>query len=300
MAPMVGKRFCRGEGMRTRVGRSVARANLCIVCVVAIATLTACQGEKSKSKVAATVDGLVITADAVNGALAQLGVSKNTTEQQRRLTLDALVTQAVFVNAALGESLDQDPAVRVRLESARRKILAKAYIDRHTANLPAPSSKAIEAYFDAHPELFSNRRIYHLQEIAIQASAEQAAEAKKQYEQIHTLNDMVAWLKANGVHYKADAFVKPAEDLPADFLPVLARMKEGDTARVQTKGGFTIVQVVSAQKAPVNLQQAKPAISRYLKNQVTGAAIASLTKALRARATIKYFPPFGPPSKPTG
>lgn len=261
--------------------------------IVASTMLIGCERRAPDGDVAASVDGTTITRDAVNSAVAELTPAAGGSEQERqRLALEALITQRVLANAARDEALDREPRIQAMLESTQLKILASAYVERHT---PAPSEQAIKTYFEAHAELFSMRRIYSLQELAIEATPEQLADVVKQYERSGTLNDMVVWLDANNLRYVANAAVKPAEELPGDFLPVVARMTDGQTARVSTSRGVTIVQLIGMQDAPLTLEQATPAISRYLANQSVAAVVEALSKALRAEAEIEYFPPFGAP-----
>ena len=262
--------------------------------IAAAAVMAACEpGASSRRDLAASVDGVAITISAVDAAVAELGPSATGSEQERRqLALEALVTQRVLVNAALAENLDEDARVRSQLDTERLKVLAKAYLDRHTTNVPEASPQAVRSYFDSHPELFAQRRIYRLQQLAIEVSDARLPDVVRQYEQIGTLNDMVDWLRANGLRYATTAVVKPAEELPADFVPVLATMKNGDTARVPSNGGITIVQVTGLEDAPLTFEQAGPMIRRYLKNQTIGASIQQIASLLRERAAIEYYPPF--------
>jgi EpsD family peptidyl-prolyl cis-trans isomerase len=269
-----------------------------VIAVVLLAMLAACRPAAPNGQLAASVDGIDITVDAVDMAAGELG-STPPGKDQRQIALDALITQAALVEAALTEQLDRDARINEKLESARRKILAQAYIERHTADLPPPSTEAIQAYFDAHPELFSRRRIYRLQEIAIEAPAARLPSVIEQYERIGTLNDMVAWLEANGLRYTRSAAVRPAEDLPGDFVQALTNVRDGDTVRLQTNAGTTIIQVTGIEEAPVTLQQATPAITRYLANQNLAAAAEAIGKLLRERANIEYHAPFAPSNEAT-
>jgi len=258
--------------------------------------LTACQPtpETAARNDAARVNGVGISIDAVKAAVAEVAPSAlGTTQEQERLALEGLIAQRVLVNAALDEAVDQEPAIRGALEAARLKILAKAYVDRHVATVPPPSPEAIRGYFDEHPELFAERRLYRLQELAIEASPEQIAQIARQYETIMTLNDMVTWLDANRLRYSTNAAVKAAEDLASDLLPVVARMKDGQTVKVSTDRGITILQVTGVQSAPVTLEAATPVISKFLSNQRAASAIEALTKTLRDKSNVEYLAPLG-------
>lgn len=75
---------------------------------------------------------------------------------------------------------------------------------------------------------------------------------------------MMAWLDANHFAYRTGAAEKPAEALPADLLPHLAKLQKGETVRVSTPAGMTIVQLSGFRVEPIAPAEARPAISRFL------------------------------------
>ena len=67
----------------------------------------------------------------------------------------------MVVNAALADKLDRDPAVLMELEAAKREILTKAYVARHLAAIK-PAEAEVKAYYEQHPHLFAQRKVYNL------------------------------------------------------------------------------------------------------------------------------------------
>ncbi len=52
-----------------------------------------------------------------------------------------------------------------QIEAARREIIARAYAEKIGQGAPKPTAQEVNAYYEAHPALFSQRRIYNLQEV---------------------------------------------------------------------------------------------------------------------------------------
>ena len=60
-----------------------------------------------------------------------------------------------------------------QLEAARREVLARAYVEKVGEAVARPTPEEIKAYYDDKPALFGERRIYSIQELAIEARPEQ-------------------------------------------------------------------------------------------------------------------------------
>ena len=153
------------------------------------------------------------------------------------------------------------------LDAARQQILAEAYMSRKLGAPVEPSDAEITDYFNSHPELFSKRKIYRLQEISIKAPKDKQEAIRAQLAASKTLNDFAAWLKAENYEVKAQQGVKPAEQLPLEMLPKLAAMPDGQAMIVNAPEGMTVVVLAGSQAQPVTMEQAKPAISRLLQQQ---------------------------------
>jgi EpsD family peptidyl-prolyl cis-trans isomerase len=257
-----------------------------LAAVLVVAFTSAERGASGRAAV--TVNGIPITDNQIRSMVGRLQGAWPDDDARRRAAVERLIEQQLLASAALADKVHDEPQVADALADARNQILAQIYIDRKTASLPAPSASAIAAYYDGHPELFSERRVYRLQEIVIEVPGAQRPAVEAQYGKIRTLNDMIAWLDANRIPYRTGAAEKPAEALPADLLPHLAKLKEGETVRVATPIGLTIVQLVGSRPAPLQLAEARPSINGFLANQAKAAAVRKLVQELRTRATIEY------------
>lgn len=243
-------------------------------------------GGASANEPAAIVDGVAISQQSVIAAVPEEDFTR------RNAQLDAFISEQLLANAAVRDKLDTDVAVVAAQETARRQTLARAYIARKSAALPKPTSEEINAFYEEHPELFAQRRIFRLQEIAIVVSPERIAEVTERFRDLNTFKDRAGWLEQEGLSFTTGVTVKPAEDIPADLLSVLVSLQDGDAFNMPTENGLATVQITGVEDQPLTLTQAESFIERFLSNQRLGEMLNQETERLRDSAEIEYFPPY--------
>jgi EpsD family peptidyl-prolyl cis-trans isomerase len=255
-------------------------------------------GEKGATQVAAKVNGTELTVHQVNYALQRIpNLDKEQSKAASLQVVRSLVDQEVIAQKALEDKLDRDPMVVQAMDAARRQILSEAYMGRKLGEPADPSDAEVTDYFNAHPELFTQRKIYRLQEISIKAPKDKHDAIRTQLGASKTLNDFAAWLKAEKYEVKAAQGVKPAEQLPQSLLPQLAKMPDGQAMVVNAPEGLLVVVLADSQVQPVTLEQAKPAIVGLLKNQARQKAAKAELDALKAAAKIEYLGEFADAGK---
>jgi EpsD family peptidyl-prolyl cis-trans isomerase len=269
------------------------RVSLLSMCCAAI-LVTACGGEKkAATQVAAKVNKEEISVHQINGALSRAGnLSPEQAKVAGREVLEKLVDQELLVEKAMDKKLDREPRVMQALEASRRQILAQAYMEQLVAAVAKPSGDEVKAYFDKHPELFAERRIYRFQEINVAAGRDQLPALQQRMTSAKTLNDVLAWLKEKNIQFAGSLSTKAAEQLPMELLPKFGQMKDGQTAVIQGDKGSLLIQLVESKSAPVDLAAATPIIEQYLTNQRRGEMAAKEVKQLRADAKIEYMGDF--------
>ena len=284
----------------TTISRSLARRARRTSLLTAAAVLTAASllsgcGKKDKAatQTAAKVNKEEITVHQINYVLQQQrGLPPAQAASSSQAVLERLIDQELAVQKATDQRLDREPAVMQRIEMARRDILAKAYADRIGSGAAQPTDQDIAAYYSAHPDLFSARRIYNLVEVGIDAQPAQVEALKAQLAAMKSFPDFIAYLKDNGYKYVGNDVVRPAEQLPLAYLGKLAAMTPGQALTTPRPGGLTVFSLVRSQLQPVTEQQAKQAIARYLLNERKRKLVNDDLQALRASAKIEYMGQF--------
>lgn len=251
-------------------------------------------GTKTATQVAAKVNREEITVHQLNNAMAQF--RNLNPEQQKAATrqvLERMIDQELLVQKAIERKLDREPRVMQSIEASRRQILSQAYVEQLSAQVQRPSADEITKFYGERPELFAERKIYRLQELAIPARAEITAQLlEEQIRKAKSLNDVVAWLKSLNVPFNANSTVKAAEQLPLEVVPRLAQLQVGQVMLMPAQQGYLLVQVAATEKQPLDEKQAQPFIEQFLTNQKRLELARGEVKSLRDTAKIEYIGDF--------
>jgi EpsD family peptidyl-prolyl cis-trans isomerase len=273
------------------------------VLLVAMLSVGACgdkkaSEEKGGTQVAAKVNGNELTVHEVNFALQRLpNLTKENSKAASLQVVRSLVDQEVLVQQSVADKLDRDPIVVQAMEAARKQILAQVYIDRKLGTTATPTSKDVSDYYAAHPELFAQRKVYRLQEIAITASKDKLDGIRTKLAASKDLNEFGIWLKAQAYPFKVAQGVKGPEQVPPQLLPKLQTMPTGQAMLVNTPDGLLVIVMAGSQDQPVTEAQAKPAIENFLKNQKRQEAAKQVLDQLKAKAKIEYVGDFSDAAK---
>ncbi len=268
---------------------------------VALAACGRDDASRPASQVAAKVNKEEITVHQLNSQLAQLrNLSAEQQQQATRQVLERMIDQELLVQKALERKLDRDPRIMQAIESSRRQILVQAYLEQLAQQAGRPTPEEVKKFYSERPELFAERRIYRLQELAIPAREGLTVQALEEtVKRAKTLNDVVAWLKAKDIPFNANQTVKAAEQLPLEVLPRLAQLDIGRVMLIPAQQGFLLVQVAAAELQPLDVKQAQPYIEQFLANQKRLALAQSEVKQLRDGAKIEYVGDFATASGAT-
>lgn len=269
------------------------RRKLKLAACLLLALLTAACADSEKKRpltqVAAKVDGEEISIHQLNAVIAREGFAGAEGDELNRRVLERLIDQQVLVSQAVEAKLDRDPNVLLRMDMARREILSQAYLDKQLAGLGQPTPGDVHAYYQAHPGLFSERRIYDLQEIRVQATPEIRKELEQLVESRKSFEEMSRYIVDRGVKYQLVEAVRPAEQLPLEVLPRLAELKDREIGLIESGGIYSLVHVRSSKRAPITEATAKPAIEAYLAGVKRQKVAVDEIKRMREGAKVEYL-----------
>jgi EpsD family peptidyl-prolyl cis-trans isomerase len=285
--------------MISRIHVSGARARFIGMPVTLMATaalvvvLSGC-GDKGKDKAAtqtaAKVNKEEITVHQINYVLSQQrGLAPEQAASASKAALERLIDQELAVQKATDQKLDRDPRVVQQLEAARREIVARAYVEKIASGAPKPAPAEIKAYYEAHPALFKNRKVYNLQELSIQAKPDQLADLQAKLAASKDVPEFVNYLKANDFKFGANQAVRAAEQLPLASVDKFAQMQDGQTIFSRSPTGAQVVIIAGSRLQPVDEAQATPAIEQFLWNERKRRVVEDDVRAMRASSKIEYL-----------
>lgn len=268
-------------------------------------TLVACgdnngESKKSDTQVVAKVNGDEISIHQVNLQLGRVGkVDEAQSKAISQQIVTKLVDQQLLKQKAVEEKLDRDPRVLQILEASKSEILAQAYLEKISIKAKKPTTAEIDTFYTEHPELFEKRRLFKLQELVIQASADKFAEIEAGVKDIKNINEVATWLKDHQVQFTANSNVRAAEQLPSNLLKALQPLADGELLLVKTDRALNVVHLAASQSQPITRDKATPVIEQYYLNLNKTNLIKDEMKALKDQAKIEYVGAFADMSKLT-
>ena len=271
------------------IARRVAVGAAVVVFAVALSACSKKEKDAAASQTAAKVNKEEITVHQINFVLAQQrGIPPAEAASAGKRVLERLIDQELEIQKATDQKLDRDPRVVQQIEAARREIIARAYLEKVAQGAPKPTPQEIQKYFEEHPHLFSQRRVYRFQEVAVAAKPEQFEAVKAKAESSKNATEFVAWLQANGFRFQTNEAQRGAEQIPMGNLDRIAALKDGQSLIQQTPTGATVLFLAASKSEPVDLQRATAAIEQFLLNDRRRKILEDDRKAMRAGAKIEY------------
>jgi EpsD family peptidyl-prolyl cis-trans isomerase len=267
-----------------RVGR--------VAVIVAASVIAACgklNHDTGATQVVAKVNKGEITVHQLNTALSQVpNISPESAKTVSGPLLERLIDQELLVQKAQEAKLDRNPRVVQAIEAAKRSVLASAYLQQVTANIPKPSDHEIHDFYVEHPEYFTNRRVYMYRSIVVHAPPAEVHNIEQQLTGSKDIDGVLNYLRTNKLNYVVNTASKTTEQLPMEVVPRFMALKDGDVTSFTSGDGLEVVQIVSSRAEPVDEAQGKPFIEKYLLEQRRNERAASEIKSLRGAATIQY------------
>ena len=263
------------------------------VALAVAALLSGCGDKAAKDKpatqTAAKVNKEEITVHQINAVLQQQrGLKPEQADEAGRRVLERLIDQELAVQKAAELKVDREPRVVQAVEAARRDIIARAYLEKIGDGASKPTPAEIKKYYDENPLLFKERKVYQIQELAIQTTPDQIDGLRKRLQDAKTVNDFVEYLRSADIKFTANQAVRGAEQLPIAALPLLSKMKDGQAMLSPTPTGATVVVVAGSRLQSVDEARANGPIEQFLLNERKRKVVADDLKALRAGAAIAY------------
>ncbi|MES2949386.1 MAG: EpsD family peptidyl-prolyl cis-trans isomerase [Pseudomonadota bacterium] len=249
--------------------------------------------DKAATQTVAIVDGEEISVHQINTVLSKVnGVSPESLPKVKREILEGLVEQQLAINLATSTKLDRSPEVVSAIENAKREIIARAALEHIRNAQPKPSEEEVQTYFAGHPELFSQRRVFNLQEIAIDKATPNLAEVRSKVAASKSIEEVAEWLTQRSIGFKPSAGTRGAEQIPLEILPTLHQFKDGQLGLIEGNEAHFIMRVTASKTMPITEAQAQPRIKVFLANQRGAEAIKREKVAMKAKAKVEYLGEF--------
>lgn len=266
---------------------------LCAALILVAASLSACGDKAAKEKkpgqALASVNGEEVTVLQLNEELQRSGVNAAQQDAASKQLLQVLIDRQLLDDAAAKENLDRDPKVMQAIDRARSLILAQAYLQKRMGSTGArPSQSEVEDYFNKHPEFFSNRKQFSMNEIVIPAE-QLTPEVRAAADSAKSLEEVAVWLDAHHIKYGRTEITRSTADVPAQLSAKLLGMPKGQLFVIKEGPRAMFIAVNEVKDAPVTLAVAGPQIEQFLANQKSKELAGAEIQRLRSSAKIEYL-----------
>jgi peptidyl-prolyl cis-trans isomerase C len=263
--------------------------------LILLGAISACSDqEKTTSKVLATVNGDDITARQLEAELWSAADSTGTVRQPavRKQALEALIDRQVLLDEAMRSKIDRDPKVIQIVDRLKTQAIVQAYLESKTSNLANASKAEISAYFNAHPELFAQRKVFDITQLTV-AAKDFGRPLKAVMDQARSLDQVARWLQQHRIDYVKTQRSYTSAELPPEMAARLQGLQRNSLFVMQDKvGGQDELCVLNEMRnSPVNEEAASAQIERTLLNKKMQEVAAAEIARLRASAKLVYVEP---------
>lgn len=285
----------------TPIFRFRSFSTLAILVTALTINLSGCGSKDEKNaatQVAAKVGSEEISVHQINQVLSRTntaGFSAAAAQSMSRDVLEKLIDQQLAVEQATEDRLHRSPDVVSQIEAARRDILARAYMQKIAATVPKPTAEEVKKYYAGHPALFSERRIFNVQEIVMAATPGLADQLRTLLATGKPIVEVANWLKGKGIKFDGGSATRAAEQIPLERLTQIHALRDGQSIVLESPQTITVVRLASSQSSPVAEAAASARIEQFLSNQRASEAVGAKIKELRTATKITYMGEFSKP-----
>lgn len=221
--------------------------------------------------------------------------------EMRRHALDGLVDQELLRQKAVENELDRNPDVLMRIEAARSRILADAYVQHKVLPQTRLRQEEIETYFYDNPALFRERKKYQLTVFNTERALPQTL--MQRLELAKTPTAVAAILRSADITFDSSSVHRLADQLPLAVVDKFATATIGDVVVLESGDGSVAISLIEGvENAGVSLEEARPAIENYLTNVRNQDVYKQTLQQMRATAELNYLGEFAgmqlPPPPP--
>jgi len=263
--------------------------------------LSACGNQDDKNEnteVAAKVgteEILVRQINQVTNRISTTDTSPQLAQAMNREVLEKLIDQQLAVEQATDKKLNRSFKVVSQIEAARSEILARAYMQLIASAVPKPTAEELKKYYTEHPQLFSERRIFNVQEIVVPTATGVADHLRQLISTGKSIEEAAVWLKGKDIKFDGGNATRTSEQIPLELLTQIHALKDGQSVVIDTPQTITLLRLTSSQLSPVTEATALPRIEQFLVNQRADEAVAANLKQLRANTKISYMGDYAKP-----
>jgi EpsD family peptidyl-prolyl cis-trans isomerase len=272
---------------------------------VAVAGLAGCKipglhGHAAPTgQVVATVNGQEVT---VRDIAAELGPFSTPDPKVRKAAetaaLENIVSRKIIAQDAVAQGLDKTPDFALLKQRAIDNLLAQLLEKKLAAQVPVPTKEDADAFVVAHPNMFSQRKIFVVDQLRMARPTDPAV--LKPLQPLKTLAEVEAQLDKDHIAYQKGVGSLDALAVDPNLIDQIVKLPAGEIFIVPSNGELLVNQIRDTQTAPVTGDQASQFALNYLRRQRTQDTVRRQMSALvgKGLAQVSFNKDYAPAKLP--
>jgi EpsD family peptidyl-prolyl cis-trans isomerase len=252
-------------------------------------SVTDCRSNRAENQLVATVNGQDVTVRDVWAATAS-NLKNTNIKSVEPAAIRNLIDLKLLAQQAKRQGVDAEPDSLALARHAQDLVLSQRLIAHWSAQVPQPSEQEVRQFVAMNPQIFSQRRLYSLDQIETDQNNLSPADLAP----LHSMDDVIYFLRRHDRKFQRRSTILDTMTLRLETAREIAMLAPGEPF-VANRGVTTIIRSVKDfEIAPVSDDQRLLIAMVMLKRENDVKFVRQKLRKLRLNAKIEYGHGFAP------
>jgi EpsD family peptidyl-prolyl cis-trans isomerase len=221
-----------------------------------------------------------------------------TQKAQQQAALQRIIQRVILANAAKAQGLEKDPNFALLSQRANEALLAQLLERKTAASVPAPSTEEADQFQQTNPNLFSERKLFDVDQIRMSRPSDPQIVAK--LEPLKTLDEIANYLNQNHIPFQRGANVMDSLGQNPKLLSAILALPPHEVFILSSANEIFVNEVRDTRTSPFVGDAAEKYALNSLKAQHTQDAVIRQLRGIVAKGsvTVRMNKEFEPPKAP--
>ncbi len=250
-------------------------------------------------QVVATYNGQEVT---VRDLALEMGNAKTSTPAARKqaemAALNNILGRKIIAQAAIDQGLDKTPEFALQKQKAIDEVLAQSLEAKIAAQVPAPTKEEAQNFVAEHPDIFSQRKIFLVDQIRTSRPADPSV--LKAYEPLKTMDEVEAQLTKDKLPFQKGEGEIDAVGADPKMIDEIVKLPPGEIFIMPSGNGLLVNQIRQTQVIPFTGDPAVQYAQALLTRERTQDAVQRQLHTIlgKAAGSVKFNKDYAPTKLP--
>lgn len=279
--------------------RTFSSIALCSVLMLSGCNFRASSTKAPTGQVVARVGSREITRRELQAEIGNSPASTPAAQKaQQQSALQLIIQRVILADAAKKQGLDKDPNFALLSQRANEALLVRLLESKTAASVPAPTSEEVQQFQETNRNLFSDRKIFDVDQIRIVRPSD--PQFIKKLEPLKTLDEIATFLNQNHVPFQRGTNVMNAASQNPQLLNAILALPPHEVFILSSADEIIANVVTNERTEPFVGDAATRYAANSLKSQHMQEAVIRQLNGIvaRARASVRVNKEFEAPKTP--